>query len=267
MAWKARIKAMVPGAVADVYRATRDVLARRPSWEGIYQRLSDVPSQGGAYQDAGLVAAIREMTRRELERPQVTGENLLLPMLVEMIAREKTPVTVLDFGGGMGIARAQVMGAASHGPSVRFTVVENETIAREGRALHPAGAIDFVTGVPAAMPDLDILHVNSALQYVDDYRGLLLRLCALRPAWVLLVRLSAGDLPTFATAQTNLPGSSVPYWFIDIREILDLLGSQGYELVLRGLSDRTYDQSSFPATHRLGRTANLLFRRAEPQGR
>jgi hypothetical protein len=87
-------------------------------------------------------------------------------------------------------------------------------------------------------------------------------LAALRAPWLVLARTAAGDIPTFATRQLNLPGQVIPYWFVNRNEIIDLLRGEGYQLALEGLADREYDQSNFPPAYRIGRMRNLLFARS-----
>lgn len=110
---------------------------------------------------------------------------------------------------------------------------------------------------------LDILFINSALQYVDDYATVLRTLLSFRPRFVLLVRLAAGEFETFVTAQVNIPGSRIAYWFIDMREILSIFEKSGYRLLFKGAADPAYNQSKIPAHLRSGRMCNLHFARSD----
>jgi hypothetical protein len=80
-----------------------------------------------------------------------------------------------------------------------------------------------------------------------------------QPQFFLFVDLASGDIPTYATAQKNIQGSVFPYWFINAREIVDLMADLGYKLIFRGLQDREFDQNNFSETYRLKRACNLLF--------
>ena len=75
-----------------------------------------------------------------------------------------------------------------------------------GRQLFPDDKrIQFHTSFPCLDDAFDVCYVSSVLPYVDDYRGLLLQLASAAPQFILLRELAAGDIPTFATKQMNLP--------------------------------------------------------------
>jgi putative methyltransferase (TIGR04325 family) len=107
------------------------------------------------------------------------------------------------------------------------------------------------------------VHLDAVLQYIEDYRELLAQLCALRPEYVILIKITAGAYPTYATAQRNLPGSVVPCWFFNADEIVSAMASNGYALMCATALEREYDQSNFEVSRRMGRMRNLLFARAK----
>ena len=113
---------------------------------------------------------------------------------------------------------------------------------------------------------MDIVYTCSAMQYVEDYADLLKALCAYRPKYFLFVKLSAGDIPTYATAQKNVPGTVIPYLFLNVEEVIRIMKGNGYGLIYRCLLDREYDQGNFPPEYRLGRACNLLFEGASVGG-
>ena len=80
-----------------------------------------------------------------------------------------------------------------------------------------------------------------------------------KPQFFLFVDLASGEIPTYATAQKNVRGSVFPYWFINVREIVELMVGLGYKLIFQGLQDREFDQNNFPERYRLNSACNLLF--------
>ncbi len=126
-------------------------------------------------------------------------------------------------------------------------------------------SITFVThlrDVPRGR--FDVLYVSSALQYVEDWRGLLRDLLAHRPDHVLFANVSAGDIPTYATAQLNVRGSVIAYWFLNLGDLSSLLRGEGYVLRTSTLSDRRLVGFAVPPTHRIDRGHNLLFELTQP---
>ena len=93
----------------------------------------------------------------------------------------------------------------------------------------------------------------------DDYRALLKQLCAYEPQYVLFVRLSAGNIPSFVTRQVNVPGISSAYRFINAGELVEAMEQSGYTRTFASSGEELYDQSNFPEKYRMGYTCNLLF--------
>lgn len=251
--------------VVNSYRLWRN--GRRPVWRGVYARFADVPSAGPGH-EGDWVRQLRqaaELSVRALranERPPGDGERALLPLLCAVCAADGHGVKVLDFGGGMGTSFVDVRLALPPDVPLGYTIVEIDAVCQAARGLYtPTDGVAFITTVPDQLADLDVVHIRTALQYVDDYRGLLVRLLRLRPRYVLLAKLAAGEIPTFATAQLNLPGSVVPCWFHDVREVVAIAHSEGYSLRMRTPSDDRIRGLAIPETHRIERAMNMLFGR------
>ncbi len=249
-------------------RRTRPATAPAPApiWEGVYPRLCDVPARGEGFAGNTWLEMTRAYTRGALEAstgllPEPAGEeHTWLVALVATLLAGKENLRVLDFGGGMGISYAALRAGVVRSDRIDYHVVEGPEVCDAGRALFGAEAgIHFHTEIPE-IEKVDLLFSCSALQYVEDYRGLIRRLCMLRPRYVFLAKLPAGEVRTFATAQQNVPGSTIPYWFLDVREIVEVLASEGYTLEAKGRFAQAYDQTSLPAERRIPRMCNLLFR-------
>lgn len=107
---------------------------------------------------------------------------------------------------------------------------------------------------------VDVLVLSSVIQFVEDYEGVLKKLARLAPSFWFFTFVPAGDIPTFASAQLNVPGSVLPIWFFNVRELVAKMEAVGYRLVFKSALDRVFDMSNFPATHQLTQHCNLLFR-------
>jgi putative methyltransferase (TIGR04325 family) len=167
----------------------------------------------------------------------------------------------MDFGGGLGISYLCLKAALQHSDAIDYTVIENRTICEMGKQIFEHDPhIRFCSELPSET-DADIVYVCSALQYVDDYRGLLNRLCAYTAQYVFLGKTSAGDIPTYATAQMNVEGSIIPFWFLNIDELTQVLASAGYSLIFSNVLEREYPQENLPESHRLKHACNLVFAR------
>jgi len=268
------IKRFVPLIVLDLYRSYKQTAVYRGHiWQGIYENYGDVPRTGGGYDSERLVKDTLVYTQNLLTisrqyrtiPTEVVGEHALLPLLVSLIC-EGRGAKVLDFGGGMGAAYIHLISSVINCRWIDYHVVENRAMCDAGTKLFANdGNIHFHPTLPADLSDVDVVYVSSALQYIEDYRGLLQTLCGYQPRYFLFVKLSSGDIPTYATAQKNLPGTTIPYWFINVNEIISIMRENGYSLIFKSALEREYDQSNFPKQYRLGRACNLLFSKVEPR--
>ncbi len=193
----------------------------------------------------------------------VAGEYLLLPLLASLVCKASGgKVRILDFGGGMGVSFVHLTSCLVDCQSINYHVVEREGICEGGAQLFEHDErIRFSARLPPRLPELDIVYLSSALQYVEDYGTLLKTLAGYEAEYFFLGKLSAGDIPTYATAQMNVPGTIIPYWFINVNEVIEILASCNYSLIYKSTLEQEYDQSNFPEEYRIGRTCNLLFSR------
>jgi putative methyltransferase (TIGR04325 family) len=258
------VKRWVPPVLVDWYYSVRNRERHQGHiWEGIYQNYRDVPVSGEGFDSAYWITGMRAGTEAVLrEDSSGAGEYALLPFLASLVSSKQDRLTILDFGGGMGAEYVYLIRSLPQGLPLQYYVVEGRKVCEAGTELFSGdNRIRFCVSLPKDLPHVDIVYLRSALQYIEDYRGLLRQLAGLRPQFILFVDLVAGENPTYATAQRNVPGSVIPYWFFHGREICTLMAGLEYELIFQGLQERHYDQSNFPETHRLGHARNLLFAR------
>jgi putative methyltransferase (TIGR04325 family) len=263
------LKAAVPPAAVTLYR--RFVFGDHLGyvWRGIYSRLHEVPGRGSGFSGEVWLAMCERYLRSVKTHGEsgatipvdVTGRHLLLPLVVACINGSER-VRILDFGGGLAIDYVLLSQATGGGADAEFHIVESPALVDAGARLFESDRrVNFHDRLPASLPPLDLLHISTALQYVDDYPALLTSLIAYRPRYVLMVDLPAGDIPTFATGQVNVRGSVIPSWFFNAREIIALVESAGYRVTFKALSAQRFDLGNFPVSHRLSHSCHLLFAR------
>ncbi len=270
MNWKRIVKSCVPPIAIDLLRSYKGGVRRGYTWAGIYEHYHDVPSTGLAFEGdvwAGSRCQLFESQfgRKNEINSAVAVEDVLLPLLVSVLSTESRSVRILDFGGALGETYLRVKILLGQDCQVDYHVVETPRMCEQGIALFENNdQIHFHSSLPAGLSDVDVVYVSSALQYVEDYVDLLQKLSAYQPRFTFFVKLSSGDIPTYATAQKNLRGSTIPYWFINIEELLQIMRDAGYSLRFKSVLEREYNQDNFPEEYRLKRACNLLFARAQP---
>jgi putative methyltransferase (TIGR04325 family) len=244
-------------------------LARTASpavWRGIHREFAEIPGRGPGYAAESLIAETAHFTSTlaagtvNTLPTHLACEQTLLALHLASRATRPPRLRVLDFGGGMGVGYFSLRSCLDQRIPIDYYVVENQAMCVRGADLFAEHvSLRFYEDFPSDVGALDVVYVNSALQYVDDWRDMIAKLCSYQAPFVFFVKLSAGTIPTYTTEQVNLPGTVVPYRFLNVHELIGVMRDQGYALVFRGLLDRIYEQSDFPATHRLGRACNLLF--------
>ena len=148
-------------------------------------------------------------------------------------------------------------------PAIDYHIIELEWACREGsRVFARDPRIHFHQSPPATLPDVDIVLVKNALEYVEDYAAVLKMLCGYRATWFLFVELHAGDFPTYASTQLNMPGTVIPCWFTNADEIVGIMKQAGYVLSFKDvMSEPVPSQRNFPEAFRLpsSRPSVMLF--------
>ena len=244
-----------------------------PICEGVYKTLSDVPCFGKGFsskqwvnQSLSKTLKLLEVGKSELTIPaNVVYRSSLLPFLASLFGEEREQVSILDFGGGLGITFIPVASGLA-GKALEYHIVESEIICEKGARIFKNDArIHFHPSLPELIKEIDIVHLGSSLQYIEDWKGLLQRLAYYRPRYILLTDLTAGDIPPFASAQ-NYYGSKIPCWFFNINEIIQHMIDLGFNLLFKSTYRNTYlgeeqefPLDNFPEELRLGNTAGVLF--------
>ena len=240
-------------------------------WDGVYANFGDVPTAGQGFASEAWLEDMERYTRAAVDAlrndrasvaPNVPQYHALLSLLVA----SSRPVRVLDFGGGMGVGFANVRRSIAGGMPVEYLVVDNEESCERGRRLlKDFPSVRFMSELPRDGESVDVMVLSGVLQFVEEYEKLLSELAVFKPTHWLFTFLPAGEIPTFASAQLNVPGSVLPVWFFNLDELVHKIEALGYELVFKSALDRVFDMSNFPLTHQLPRQCNLLFRRQCPE--
>jgi putative methyltransferase (TIGR04325 family) len=255
----------------------RDALSGRLAiWEGIYTSFQEAAGavvgagfNGDEWRTRSVAAASGCLAAMQAGHPipeQEKQRSALLPPVAATMLANRDRLRILDFGGGLGIGYMTLLEAIPMAAErIDYTIVEVPQIATEGRRLL-SGAVGYVEALPADGP-FDLVHAASAIQYVDEWRGLLTSLAAYRADFILLSDVFAGSIPTYVTLQ-HYYGSRIRHWFWNLDELLEVCARAGYALVMKtrvtsrrlGV-DNTLPMEQFPEAHRLDQSLHLLLAR------
>lgn len=247
------------------------------TWEGIFQSFQEASAEvtgagfnGETWRSRTIktaedcLAALNSGTPIPAFHKQ---RSTSLPPVVAMLLKEKTQIDILDFGGGLGIGYMTLAESIpQYSGKINYTIVEVPQICDAGRQIFSGKNISYVDTIPDKNK-FDLIHSASAIQYVEDWPGLLRKFNDCEPDYLFLSDVFTGNIPTFVTLQ-NYYGSKIAHWFFNQDELLSYISSLGYELIMKSfVSSRRLDaedilpMGNFPEDNRLDLTVHLLFKR------
>ena len=258
-------KRILPKFLLELARVIRETRYRnRQTYSGVYTCFDDVAKVGGDYADDEWPATAAQYSRWAIAKNEsggfipaaVSGETSLLPLLISVTRAS----SILDFGGATGFSYIAQKYGVMRGID-RYVIVEHPNVCAQGRELFKDDVrVEFLERIP--QEQFDLVFIGAALQYVSDYKGLLKTLTGLKPRWILITKLPAGENVTFVSAQVNLPRMEFTSWLFNARELVLDMESLNYELIFRSANDGRVNQEKLEPKYRLEQQCNLLFETA-----
>jgi len=244
-------------------------------WEGVYRSFSEAPSVGPGFSGPEHRRRAVESAREAIDavkrgvpmRRFLTQRTTVLPAVVASTLTGLAKISVLDFGGGLGIGYLTLLETI---PGVverlEYHIVDLPVVCDAGRELFAsAKGLAFHDELPDPAKKFDVVYSSSAIQYVEDWQAILRALTAYRAPAFLLSDVFAGDIPTYCSLQ-NYYDSKIVQWFHNLGDMTDTLSSAGYWLGLKthvaierkGRSNGL-EMQNLPEQCRLPETLTLLF--------
>ena len=152
---------------------------------------------------------------------------------------------------------------------IHFYILENLTQIEfyKKHIVYP-DAVNFVSDISQLkyeVPDLDIVHFGSVLQYFDDYVGTLTEIITqIAPRFIVFSDLMAGEIPTYVTVQ-NYYGLEIPFRFFNFSELNSFICKMGYRLCTKEFlkHDATgeyFPQEGFSEHYQITASLNCIYR-------
>lgn len=256
-----------------------DIITHEPFyiWEGIYDTYKSAAAEatgpgfaGETYRERSLRAANECLAALEVGKsiPSFYKQrSTLLPLTVAMMRGSNQSVKILDFGGGLGIGYMTLVESLPSCQNIEYSILEVPEINKAGTGLL-GNHVKYIENLPLSN-DFDLIHSASALQYIDNWQGLLKQLMSLNPKYIYLSDVFAGAINNFVTLQ-NYYGSRIPHWFLNFEELRNVFEKQGYRLIMKSYATSlrltTHDilpMDNFPEAYRLAQTMHLIFQRKD----
>lgn len=249
----------------------------KPIWEGIYQDIHKVKAVGNGFNSDTWVNHCKAKVKKYLSNanesnqiPPVSIRPTSLPLVAAMDRiNQEGNKKIIDFGGGLGFSYLSFIRSCTQAKNYEYHIIESRKVCMAGKIFFSGHHnLFFHSGVQGlSFEKVDIIYMNSVLQYIADWKLLFTYLLGLKPKAVLLDDVPAGEIPTFATAQ-NYYESKLPYWFFNVNEIAAFFELYDYILdykskFITSVFGRTQKNpmSNFPSQYQLDYPCTLLFNR------
>jgi len=245
-------------------------------WEGIYQSFEEVGGDHDAFDTDIWINKQKDKIQLDLNiLKESTGSSRIntskdypLSLVVAMLLAQQGNISILDFGGGMGSQYLELISkvppAKDH---VKYFVVDGKkTLDNTPREMKAFSNLSFHESLDEVEKKVDILHIGSALQYIEDWKGLLFYLIEkFDPKYFVFSDLLVGDIPTFVSSQIFYD-KKIPvkhYNTEDFRQHLEakfhLLYKTFFSTEILGKNE--LPNYSLPEKFRLKHSMNMIFKR------
>ncbi|MGV8948014.1 MAG: methyltransferase, TIGR04325 family [Candidatus Paracaedibacter sp.] len=244
-------------------------------WEGVFKSFEEAGGDLDAFESNQWIEKqkIKILNKHaDLENANLgISKDYPLPLVVSMLLSQQNEISILDFGGGMGAQYLEILAQVPYSrEKMKYCIVDGEaTIKNVPSQLKKYSNLMFVTSLEALEEPADIVHIGSALQYIEKWEGLLSNLIQkYQPKYLVFSDLLAGDVPTFVSHQIFY-GKKIPHkilsW-VDFESYLtDTLGfclkfkSKFIRSILN--QEEVFPNFGLPPTHRIERALNAIFYR------
>lgn len=237
------------------------------TFEGVYDKLDDVPMLNDGYRFQSWIETMCKTSEQAISDIEANTKMLpdaslksrhyeFLPFLVSVLSKDKKKCTILDFGGGAGAGYIDCLRYTDL-IDFEFHIVETSELFLEIKKTFQKDKFFVYDSIPD-LKKVDIVNICSALQYLDNYSEVLVKLLEKNPRFVLLTNHYMGDNETYATKQVNVPNVVVPYLIFNLKKIIEIINSKGYSLVFKSTNPQNH-RFAVPNEYKVEDSCNLLF--------
>jgi len=209
-------------------------------WEGVYEEWDQAPVDDAVFSSNIWVEKIVERATKTLESYQELGgpppisfiHETALPLAATMISLDdQEPLRILDFGGGMGTSYLPLRANLPDRKLIEFHIVEGEAVCQRAREFFSGYSnLHFHHTLPSLPDPVHIIHLGSSLQYIDDWVGLISSFASLKPHYLILTDVFAGDIKGFVTIQ-KFHEKKIRVRFHNRKEFLSAIEQLGFRLI------------------------------------
>ena len=212
-------------------------------WEGIYSNFDEAEINskgkgfgGDTYKQRSINATRESITalKEGLSIPffHKQRSTILTPVIAMILSQKQNKIKLLDFGGGFGIGYLTLIESLPESKKmIDYLIVEVPEVCNSAQELFKDYDIKYINKLPEK-DSFDLIHSSSALQYVENWKGILQQFASYKSKYILLSDVFAGRIPTFVTLQ-NYYESKIKHWFLNLDELVSALKLLDYSLIMK----------------------------------
>ena len=276
MSLKRELKEKLPRLYA-IYNIIKNKPGNKKNiWQGVYKCFSDI-SDSTEYNVSDTVDEIYEAHLAFYNEiadnafnisSEETSIHNLLPLLISTI--EKDTINVVDYGGAMGVSFSNVLNKID-AKNLYWQIIDlPETINKiKEENFYREKNIVFKNSLKEVdnKTAIDIFHLGSSLQYVENYRPLIEEIGRLKPKYIFVSHTTLSlDAETFVTQQVNMANRKIRNWMFNFEELNnDFLCEGTFELIFKSTAHHYpwLHFDNFDPRYRNFRYASLLYKNVQ----
>jgi len=241
-------------------------------FQGYYKDFKDIKTSTNIFKNkTWLDREYKKIKYLKKLQPHQLNISRDYPLLVatSMIFDDKKLLKIIDFGGAFGKSYLSISKGIVGLKKLKYYIVDLPNICSIAKNnFIDEKKIRFCKKIPN-IKDCDIFHFGSSLQYIEDWKAVLIQMKNIKPKYLIFSDLIAGDIKEFVTKQ-SFNKSVMPYRFYNIKKFVNFISKLGYKLVLRNNYQVQFNNKlsflptkKFPIDSRLEYSTNLIFKKNE----
>jgi len=239
-------------------------------WEGVFNSFDEAGGNLDAFDSERWISKQQSLACEAIAKIDEGGsltKDYPLPLVVAMLLDAHKKISILDFGGGMGIQYFDLIAKVPAAKEkVHYVIVDGEsTLENKPSELSEFQNLIFKASLDEVDKTIDIIHIGSTLQYIENWRSLLAHLCErFTPKYFVFSDLLAGDVPTFVSHQIYYE-KRIPSQILSIKDFCDELVSKNFYISFASnfsakiLGSTELPNINLPNEYRLKYTKNIVF--------
>ncbi|MBT4963781.1 MAG: methyltransferase, TIGR04325 family [Francisellaceae bacterium] len=241
-------------------------------WDGVYKSFNeaggDLDFFDSKYWLGKQVGIIEKALKIYSEHGFIT-KDYPLPLIISMMLDCKSKLKVLDFGGGMGLQYLEVLSKIPNVENkIEYHVVDGESsINARPRQMNHFPNLKFYSSLEKLTTKIDIVHIGSTLQYIEDWGGVLKYINQqFNPEYFVLSDLLAGNIPTFVSHQCHFD-KKIPIKMAGMSDVEVFFNKNNYNKIYHSkfcaslLDANKLPNDALPEAYRLDHSLNVVYKR------